>query len=556
MKIGIVHTVGSPCQCAESVSLGLQELGHEILTTDSNAIELQASLLAHECDFIIDHTDTYLGRGLYRPFVRLLLESCMARIVGSSAKSCLIADNKAASKRVLSQAGIPTPPGIVIQSKEWQIPEWLRPPLIIKPAFEHMSRGVRLIHSVPEAYAEVARQFELLKQPILVESFIPGRELAISLVGNSSHLEVFPILEWQVGTEILSEDFKLMEATHEAHKCAPADLGGKLDAQLKDFAKKAFFALGLQDYARFDLRLSTEGCPFFLEANTTPSLEPMEALATSAQWAGVSYPGLVEQMLTAAQRRYCGLQVPKKSIVEVAIPAGSIELVIPQGVHPPPESTIELARILDVHPGDEVLDLGCGSGLLAIAAAKMGARRVVATDLDSEALESAMDNAHRNGVADRIEFCAGSWFDALSASASSGNATLFDVILATPPQTPGFRPFGPKYGGTDGTNHLSSIIEQAPRFLKAESGRLWLLAISLANPHQIRERLGNAFKQVSLVLRTERPFTKAEYDALDDGLYAYLQALRLSGISEFVEMKSEQGCFYNHFFRAAGLAGI
>ena len=95
-------------------------------------------------DLVIDHTDTYKGRGLFRPLVRLLLEVHGARIVGSEAKSCFLADDKIAAKSRLAEAGIPVPPGIVINSKEWEMPPWLHPPLVLKPAFEHMSRGLRL----------------------------------------------------------------------------------------------------------------------------------------------------------------------------------------------------------------------------------------------------------------------------------------------------------------------------------------------------------------------------------------------------------------------------
>ena len=66
------------------------------------------------------------------------------------------------------------------------------------------------------------------------------------------------------------------------------------------------FAGRLQDYARFDLRLSPEGNFYFLEANTTPSLETAEALALSARWAGLDYPDLIQTILTAVRRRYLG----------------------------------------------------------------------------------------------------------------------------------------------------------------------------------------------------------------------------------------------------------
>ncbi len=64
---------------------------------------------------------------------------------------------------------------------------------------------------------------------------------------------------------------------------------------------------------------------------------------------------------------------------------------------------VDLARSR-TGPEWSVLDLGCGSGILAIAAAKMGATRVLAVENDPMALEYARGNAKRHGVAGRIEF--------------------------------------------------------------------------------------------------------------------------------------------------------
>ena len=48
----------------------------------------------------------------------------------------------------------------------------------------------------------------------------------------------------------------------------------------------------------------------------------------------------------------------------------------------------------------QVIDFGCGSGILAIGALLLGAERVVGTDIDPQALEASRDNAQRNGLAD------------------------------------------------------------------------------------------------------------------------------------------------------------
>jgi ribosomal protein L11 methyltransferase len=64
-----------------------------------------------------------------------------------------------------------------------------------------------------------------------------------------------------------------------------------------------------------------------------------------------------------------------------------------------------LARLL--RRGDRVLDVGSGSGILGIAAIKLGAASAVGIDIDPEANEVATRNASRNGVADRVEFLEG-----------------------------------------------------------------------------------------------------------------------------------------------------
>lgn len=183
MRIGVIRTVGSSCQCAEAVSEGLRVLGHEVRLANSEDIGFEASRLARECDLVIDHTDTYRGRGLLRPLVRTLLESRGARIVGSGAQACFLADDKVAAKAHLGQAGVATPPGTVIESKDWVLPSWLRPPLILKPAFEHMSRGLKMARTEEEARSIASILLDSLKQPIIcpMDSDHPSSKYAFSL---------------------------------------------------------------------------------------------------------------------------------------------------------------------------------------------------------------------------------------------------------------------------------------------------------------------------------------------------------------------------------------
>jgi len=552
MRVAVIHTVGAPCGCAEAVAKGLHALGHEILFVDSARIELMAAEISQTCDLVIDHTDTFRGTGLLRPFVRSLLEACGARIVGSGAGACFRADDKIAAKSIMANAGVPTPPGVAVTSEKQKLPGWLKAPAVLKPAFEHMSRGLHVAATQDEIHAGIARLLDRYRQPILVETFIPGREFAVSLLEEEKGLSVLPPLEWRVHsgeTGVLTEAFKRTLVVQERPDAWRAELPPDLAADLEHLSLLAFRSLGLRDYARFDVRLSSGGTFYFLEANTTPSLEPFEALALSAKWAGWDYPTLVEKMLSAALRRYGRPSLHRDGNIKIILPTGPVDLCIPKGVHHPPPSTVDLANLLDVRQGDRVLDLGCGAGLLAIAAARLGAGHVVAADIDPRALEATRQNTLANGVADKIEICAGVWYEALNGH-SAGDAGLFDVIVATPPQTPGHNAFGPRYGGFDGTMHLFKILQGAAVFLKPESGRLWLLAISLANPSALLRALRERFHDVCIVHETERFFTGDEYESIKTGLMHHFLALRSSGRSDFSEAGEGRYVFQNLFICA------
>ena len=555
MRVAVVHTAGSPCRCAESVAAGLRALGHEIRFADSEGIEMTVRDLADWSDLVIDHTDTFRGSGMMRPFVRMLLESHGARIAGSGSGACMLADNKMAAKARLASAGLPVPPGIAVTPDNRHWPEWLRPPVVLKPAFEHMSRGVCLVRDMGEIRGGIAALLDRYRQPVLAEAYIPGRELAVSVLEKDEGLTVLPPLEWRLcpgGPALLTEAFKESDVDDGREDASPAPLPADLARELDGCCRLAFHALGLRDYARFDVRLSPGGTLYFLEANTTPSLEPQEALALSARWAGMGYTDLVAAMLSAAQRHYGRTPLVREERERLILPAGPVDLHIPAEVHRPPDSTIELAGLLDVQAGEDALDLGCGTGILAIAMAKLGARRVVATDIRSEALDAAGRNAAENGFADRIRVRAGAWYEALQGLPPE-EAGPFDVIAATPPQTPGPTPFGPRYGGPDGLKHLTAVLEGAPLFLKREGGRFWLLAVSLADPSEFLLRLRGRFRHVSVVRETERPFTDGEYNAMKAGLMDHLLDLRRAGRSDFRDAGDGKYVFRNLFIRAEGV---
>lgn len=181
---------------------------------------------------------------------------------------------------------------------------------------------------------------------------------------------------------------------------------------------------------------------------------------------------------------------------------------------------------LEVPPGATVAEPGCGTGVLAIAAARAGAARVVGTDLDPAALAAAHANAAANGVRRRVLFCHG---DLLAPVAGP-----LDLIVALLPHKPAPRPIARRYhGGPDGTDLLRRAIAQAAERL-VQGGILLLYVNSISNPRRVATTLAPAFT-VSLCAEKRRPFTAAEFEALTPGMFAHLVAQRRRGEAEFWE---------------------
>ncbi len=159
------------------------------------------------------------------------------------------------------------------------------------------------------------------------------------------------------------------------------------------------------------------------------------------------------------------------------------------GVHRPRSDTWLLADALrDCDPaGKDVADLCCGSGALAIAAARAGAGRVLAVDVSMRGTFAARANARLNGCA--IEVRRGDLFEALGEE-------RFDLIVCNPPYVPAetdalprHRATTPLDGGRDGRALLDRVCAQGPEHLR-EGGRLLLVQSSVCDVRATCEKLG------------------------------------------------------------------
>ncbi|KFF66897.1 ribosomal protein L11 methyltransferase [Pectobacterium brasiliense] len=91
--------------------------------------------------------------------------------------------------------------------------------------------------------------------------------------------------------------------------------------------------------------------------------------------------------------------IPDPTAVNVMLDPG---LAFGTGTHPTTALCLQWLDGLDLE-GKTIIDFGCGSGILAIAALKLGAARAIGIDIDPQAIQASRDNAQRNGVSERLE---------------------------------------------------------------------------------------------------------------------------------------------------------
>ncbi len=157
----------------------------------------------------------------------------------------------------------------------------------------------------------------------------------------------------------------------------------------------------------------------------------------------------------------------------------NMAFVVEPEVYEPAEDTFLLADDLDVREGEHVLELGTGCGLLAILAAKAGAR-VLATDVNPAALRCARNNSRTHDVEKRVEFRLGDLFEPVDDE-------RFDLIILNPPYLPVPReeelgtPLDRAWeGGPDGRNVIDRFLDELPEHLGPQ-GRVLLVQSSLSN---------------------------------------------------------------------------
>jgi D-alanine-D-alanine ligase len=206
-----------------------------------------------------------------------ILEELGINFVGSDLVACSIATDKALAKNLWLKNNLPTSPFILakdtLDCRIFKSNPPFKYPLFIKPSLGRGSSGIddsSLINSYEELISGVENRLNSIKQPVLIERFLEGREITCGIIGNNNNIRALPLLEiiHEGSDKFLTFDKK--ELDDDIFQC-PANLTTEKTKMMKNLAISAFKTAGLRDYGRVDMILTDEG-PMLLEVNSFAGL--------------------------------------------------------------------------------------------------------------------------------------------------------------------------------------------------------------------------------------------------------------------------------------------
>jgi D-alanine-D-alanine ligase len=215
--------------------------------------------------------------------------------------------HKGISKHIIKNLGIATPDFIVVKTLSDLDGHSLAFPLFVKPAAEGTGKGISSRSLVSneidlrELCSDLLAEF---RQPVLVETFLPGREFTVGVLGTGTGARALPAMEVVFREETPGVVYSYETKKNYRELVEYSLIGGELGEACKDLSLAAWRGLGCRDGGRIDLRLDSNGRPSFIEVNPLAGLHPVDSdLPILCRLAGISYEELIREIMNSALER-------------------------------------------------------------------------------------------------------------------------------------------------------------------------------------------------------------------------------------------------------------
>ena len=273
----------------------LREEGFEVEEIDA-ADDLPERLRAAKPDAVFNALH---GRWGEDGCVQGLLELMQIPYTHSGVLASALAMHKEYAKAAFRAAGIPVVKSVIVDRREAGARHVMEPPYVIKPVNEGSSVGVYVIRKgdnrPPE---ELTREEWTLSSEMMVEEYVPGRELTSAVMGDHA----LAVTEIVPNTDFYDYDAKY--APGGSDHVVPAKVPDHITRRAMSLAEQAHAALGCRGVSRTDFRYDEPTDRLIvLEVNTQPGMTPTSLVPEQAAWKGMSFRQLVRWMVEDAS---CG----------------------------------------------------------------------------------------------------------------------------------------------------------------------------------------------------------------------------------------------------------
>jgi len=225
--------------------------------------------------------------------IQALLDMAGVKYTGSGHLSSALAMDKDLSKKLFRAADVKTADWLMAPATIEQVEGILDLPVIVKPSKQGSTVGLTLVKKREDIQPAVTEAFKY-DDEVMIERFIPGRELTVGVLGEIA----FPVGEIISKHEIY--DYECKYTAGMAVEEFPAKISPAATHRVQEQALAAFKSLKLKGCARIDFRLTTEGEFYCLEANTLPGMTQLSLIPQGAAAMGINFPDLCERIARIA----------------------------------------------------------------------------------------------------------------------------------------------------------------------------------------------------------------------------------------------------------------
>ncbi len=306
----------APWKAEYDVIHALKASGHDVQTLGllEDLSPIEVCLTEWRPHITFNLMEEFNGVSKFDQNVVSYLELRNQRYTGCNPRGLMLSRNKGLAKKILAYHGIQTPKFAVFpRGQGIRRPKDLAFPLIVKSLTEEASLGISgasVVRDEPRLIERIQYIHREIETDAIVESYIEGRELYVGVLGNARP-ETLPVWELflsgvprqcpRIATERVKWD-STYRKRYQIKSSRAKGLSAELTAKAQELAKKVYSALGLNGYARMDLRLTEAGEIYFIESNPNPHIGDNEDFADSAKDAGLTYEALVSKIVSLGLR--------------------------------------------------------------------------------------------------------------------------------------------------------------------------------------------------------------------------------------------------------------